>query len=236
MSTWPDIREAIARLLDDPRRALCSYPSPGSEIERDLPIQLGLVSTAEDVAADLHARFGDDVVLTVGALPYPPGRRPRFRGPTGKYTPPEEIDAGRARIAPERPIRIASGGVASVPLLLTNVGTEHIAVHTNGRVTGLLVDPSTLDRIGTATGPQRMPLVMFEAAPGEAVAVPMLVGTDSLRIDLGYVVPPGDWLIYAPLTIGSGPRTGAGRLALDTENLRTPYFPITVTTPAQQAT
>ncbi|MGI8697189.1 MAG: hypothetical protein ACR2JQ_11195 [Mycobacteriales bacterium] len=123
-----------------------------------------------------------------------------------------------------------------MPLLLTNVGTEHIAVHTNGRVTGLLVDPSTLDPVGTVTGAQRLLPVVFDARPGETVSIPVLIGTDSLRIELGYVVPPGDWLGYAPLTTGSGPRAGEGRLALDTEDLRTPYFPITVTTPAHQAT
>ena len=40
-----------------------------------------------------------------------------------------------------------------------------------------------------------MPLIRFSMPPGETVTVPVSVGTASFKRSLGYLVPPGEWMI-----------------------------------------
>ena len=55
---------------------------------------------------------------------------------------------------------------------------------------------------------------VFVVPPGETASVPLLVGTDSFRPELGYAVPPGEWGLRATLS----PELG-----------RTPVLPLTIT-------
>ncbi len=55
-----------------------------------------LAPWAAATAKELHQQFGDDIELTVGALPYPPGRqppRPPAAGPPPDLLDPHEIAA-----------------------------------------------------------------------------------------------------------------------------------------------
>jgi len=49
------------------------YPMPEVDESRQPPFEIGLEPWAAATAEELHRQFGDDVELTVGALPYPPG-------------------------------------------------------------------------------------------------------------------------------------------------------------------
>ena len=83
MTVWDELKPAIARLLDEQPGAFAGHPTLDSDLVRTPPFEIRLKPWAADVAEQLHRQFGDDVELTVGLLPYPPGRaRPGRDGRT----------------------------------------------------------------------------------------------------------------------------------------------------------
>jgi hypothetical protein len=84
MAGWEELRLTLARLLEDRPRAVTSYPGLDRDDGGTPPYPIGLAPWAEAVARDLHGRFGDQVDLTVGALPYPPGRAARRPRPSAE--------------------------------------------------------------------------------------------------------------------------------------------------------
>ena len=77
MTTWDELRVILIRLRNEQPGALLAFPNP-SRPEDQPPHQITLAPTAVAVAEDVHARFGGKVEITVGALPYPPGRPSRW--------------------------------------------------------------------------------------------------------------------------------------------------------------
>jgi|SRR6185437_9147614 hypothetical protein len=76
MTVWDELRPILTRLRDDHRETLLEFPDPRLGEGQPPPYQITLAPTAVAVAEDLHRRFGDNVQLTVGRLPYLPGRQP----------------------------------------------------------------------------------------------------------------------------------------------------------------
>jgi hypothetical protein len=178
-----------------------------------------LAPWAVAAAEDLHRQFGDDVDMTVGALPYPPGRRPRRlppAGPPADLLDPREIAAGLDGAATVR-----SGHTLRHGLLLRNLTGGDLQIATNGHLTSVIVDPATGEMAGGFAGAQQQPLIIFRIAPGRTQRVPLLTGTASFTPRLGYAVPAGHWGIQATLTLGTGPRGSPRR--------RTPVLPLTIT-------
>jgi hypothetical protein len=131
----------------------------------------------------------------------------------------------------DAPIVVASGRTVRGALRIHNLSADTVVICTNGQVTAQVVDPQTRVVVGGFAGGQILPGIYFSAAPGEAVVVPVLVGTASLSPDLGYVVPVGKWAIQVTLELEDEKAAGWGR---DTDRpgrrrLRTPLVPITVT-------
>src|SRR5690242_7456168 len=71
MGTWQALREDLLRLEQVEPFVLVTYPDPRSA-GASRPYSIALMADAEAVAADLHAKYGGNVELRVGALPYPP--------------------------------------------------------------------------------------------------------------------------------------------------------------------
>jgi hypothetical protein len=71
MSSWDELRLVLAELVADESRPLRTYPMPDVDKGRTPPFHISLAPWAVEVAAQLDARFGEDVVLTVGALHFP---------------------------------------------------------------------------------------------------------------------------------------------------------------------
>jgi hypothetical protein len=71
MAVWDELRVILTRLGDDEPSPLLQWPDPRDEQGQPPPYQITLAPTAGAVAADLHERFGEAVVLTVGACPIP---------------------------------------------------------------------------------------------------------------------------------------------------------------------
>ena len=90
------------------------HPMPEVDQSRQPPFTIHLAPWAVTTAEDLHSQFGDTVDLTVGALPYPPGRQRHYLPGTGQT-------AGGFAGAQGMPLiitRIAPGQAERIPLLV----------------------------------------------------------------------------------------------------------------------
>jgi hypothetical protein len=222
MDAWADLRIVLARLRTEQPGAVTGYPDPSAETGPPVPVTITLAPWAAATARDLYEQFGGGVRLTVGALPYPPGRAPagpRER-PPGPRRPAEPLDPAEMEAELDGPAVVRSGHTLRHGLLLRNLTGAEIVIATNGQVTAVVVDPGSGEVVGGFSGFQTLPLITFRAAPGETARIPLLVGTASFRPALGYAVPAGEWGIQADLTFGSG--------RADSVHRRTPVLPLTV--------
>jgi hypothetical protein len=216
LENWEALRLELLRLGEVSPRVLQGYPTPTPRYRRP-PVAIHLKPDTEAVAADLHDRFGDFVSLEVGALPYPPEL---------VVAPPDLARSARdlAPVAPtellvvlDGPLAIRSGRTATHHVLVTNLSSDAISIATSGNLYAKIVDPDTGATIGGYAGAIRLPLVRFGAEPTETVRIPLVVGTASYVMELGYAVPAGDWQLTAELRLEDG------------RVLVTPPLPLTIT-------
>ena len=112
MATWDELKIILARLAEASPGPLASWPGPAEDSARQPTFQIQLEPWAVEVAADLQARFGADVELTVGALRYPhrtlAGDGRLATGTAAGGRPDRDRDcAGRAVEDPFRSLRAA---------------------------------------------------------------------------------------------------------------------------------
>jgi hypothetical protein len=161
-------------------------------------LQIQLQPEQERLAATLLDKFGDAVDLKVGAFPYPMPpesnsevvRRPNISNSQISLITEDNVD-----VALLEPLEIISGRTGRGVLVFINRGRNEVVLNTNGWLTARVVDPLTGEVVGGFVGMQAMPLIRFSMPPGETVTVPVSVGTASFKRSLGYLVPPGEWMI-----------------------------------------
>ncbi|UIJ35996.1 hypothetical protein [Allobranchiibius sp. GilTou73] len=213
LATWERLRHDLLQLQSAEAHLLMRYPTPDPGYRRP-PVDIHLSADAETTAADLHHAYGDFVALQVGALPYPPKPQSsttrRTTAPTDQREP---ANPAEMHIALEAPLEIRSGQTRTHGLLLTNLGTEAIRVHTNGNLTATILNNSGAV-IGGYNGAQITPLIIFTAGPSETIRIPVLVGSASYQPELGYTIPPGTWHLTAPLDLADGRRLTTPALEL----------------------
>lgn len=223
MAVWDELRLALARLLEEQPGALRGYPDPSRSEGGPPPYAIRLAPWAEAAAGELSRRFGDQVDLTVGALPYPPDRPPR--GPQERRSrprkPAELLDPREAEAELDGSATVRSGHTLRHGLLVRNRTDGELQIATNGHVTAWIVDPRTGEEVGGFSGWQTLPLVMFRIAPGATERIPLLIGTASFTARLGYAVPPGSWGLQTTLDLAQDPGERVPR--------RTPVLPLTIT-------
>jgi hypothetical protein len=219
MTVWEELRAALVRLRDEQPGSLMQYPMPEADQAEEPPFTIRLAPWAIAAAEELHQQFGDNVDLTVGALPYAPGRQSWHPPATGQ--PPGLLDPREMVAELDGPAKVRSGHTLRHGLLLRNVTSRERQIATNGQVTAEVVDPQTGEVVGGFSGFQRLPLIIFRILAGQAERVPLLIGTASFTARLGYTIPPGSWGIQATLTLGTDSRTSPRR--------RTPVLPLTIT-------
>jgi hypothetical protein len=213
MTTWDELKLVLAELRDDHPCPLVMYPSPRHNGKP--PLRIRLAPWAAATAESLHKRFGDYVSLTVGTLPYPPGRaahRPRLPDQAVDPLHPDKVS-----VRLDGPAVVQSGHTLRHGLLIRNRTSGALRLSTNGQVTAVVVDPGTGRVVGGYSGAQGLPLLIVRVAPGETERVPLVIGTASFTPELGYAVPAGHWGVRVTLQLHSGPR----RL--------TPLMPLTIT-------
>ena len=223
MAVWDELRLIFARLLEEQPGALTGYPDPSRSEGGPPPYAIRLAPWAEAVAAELSRQFGDQVDLTVGAMPYPPGRPPHRpeRRQSPRREPAALLDPREVEAELDGPAVVRSGRTLRHGLLLRNHTGGELQIATNGHVTAGIVDPLTGEVVGGFSGWQTLPLVMFRIAPGGTERIPLLIGTASFAVRLGYAVPPGSWGLQATLDLAPDPREHIFR--------QTPVLPLTIT-------
>jgi hypothetical protein len=219
MTAWDELRVILIRLSDEQPHDLLGFPNPSRQEGQPPPYRITLAPTAVAAAEDLHTRFGDSVELTVGALPYPPGRPPQW--PPVTEPPAELLSPRQATVELDGPAVIRSGHTLRHRLLLWNHSGDHLKIPTNGHLTTTVVDPATGEVVGGFAGAQALPLITYRVAPAQTEPIPLLTGTASFTPRLGYAVPPGSWGIQATVSFGENLR--------DTLQRRTPVLPLTIT-------
>ena len=212
MAAWAELTNALGRLGGEQPGLVMQAPGPGSEP----PWAITLAAWGAGAAHALHEQFGDDVELTVGFLPYPPGH-PSPRGlPRARQEEAPPLDPGRASVELDGPATVRSGYSLTHGLLVSDRSGAGLRIATNGSIAASVIDPETGEIVGGYAGWQTAPLVTFEVAPGGTAQIPLLAGTASLTPGLGYAVPPGTWGLRAVLDL----RDEGRRL--------TPVLPLTV--------
>jgi hypothetical protein len=153
-----------------------------------------------EVAASLHERYGDAVVITVGAFPYPrieSGDASIFDSnrELPDWAPlPDEVS-----VSLEKGIEIRSGSHVRSTLTIRN--ETMLEVVTDQRIAPI-VDPTSGLVVGRYNGVLTMEWRRDRIPAGESKEVPILIGTASTQRDLGYSVPPGSWAIRVYLHLG----------------------------------
>ncbi|HWG62334.1 MAG TPA: hypothetical protein VG253_11535 [Streptosporangiaceae bacterium] len=222
MAVWDELRVILAGLRDDHPSPLLQWPDPREDEVAPAPYQITLEPWATAVAERLQERFGQAVVLTVGVLPYPPGREPD--GPVGHLTrmpSGELLDPSEVTVELEGIPVVRSGQTLHQGLLVHNLTGQEFTLATNGQVTAVVVNPQTGEVIGGFAGKQWMVGISFQVAAGMTERIPLVIGTASFDADLGYTVPPGSWGIQMPLELQRDQLTREQRL--------TPVLPLTIT-------
>ena len=220
MAVWDELNVALAWLRDQEPGTLMQYPMPDVDEGRQPPFVIWLAPWAAAIAEELHQQFGDDIELTVGALPYPPGRqppRPRAAGPPADLLDPHEIAAELAG-----PAVVSSGHTLRHGLLLRNLTGRELQIATNGQVTAAVVDPHTGGRgRGRIRG---LPASSADHLPGGA-------GTDRAGspADRHRQFHPPAWLHHPARRLGNPGNAHPRPHPRDSPRRRTPVLPLTIT-------
>jgi hypothetical protein len=221
MSTWDELRAVLLRLQEEQPGLLLAFPNPYSDRPQAPPFRIQLAPTAETLAEDFHQRFGDDLRLIVGNLPYPPGRRHAPPAPSPQPVP-ELLDPHQITVELDGPATVRSGHTADHGLLVKNLTEDELQIAaTNGQLMASVVDPSTGEIVGGFAGAQALALMRYRVAAGTVQRIPLLIGTASALPRLGYTVPPGSWGIQTVLDIRKDPRQALHK--------RTPILPLEIT-------
>jgi hypothetical protein len=221
------LRQALTALEEQHPGTLVRYPSLSAGVDSARPFRIRLAPWAVAAAEVLDRDFGEDVELTVGVLPYPPGRRPRRVRAGDRESGPlvpaevELLDPAEITAELDGPAEVHSGHTLRHALLLGNNSQHQIGIQTNGQITARIVDPQTGAVIGGFAGAQGLPRIIFRIDPGQRAPIPLVIGTASFDSRLGYTVPAGDWGVEATVKVIREP--GSFQLG------RTPVLPISVT-------
>jgi hypothetical protein len=185
----------LHRLREDRESPLRRYGNP---LQNNPPHRISLAAWGSEIAADLDARFGDLVAIEVGHLDYPAQTLKHSRDFSVR---PPLVDPQQVVIIPAEPQAVRSGRDLRSSIVVQNLTSEALVIQTNGVVQSVIVDPNDGTVVGSFAGAQHLPLVRFRVDPRATLTVPILVGTASLRPELGYAVPVGEWALEAILEV-----------------------------------
>lgn len=197
---WDAVRGDLQRLRAESPCPLMSFPDP-SDASREPPYAVELAAWAEDVAAALHATYGELVTLRVGAMSYPDCT---WGQPLLSRTIESDLaEAVGLVVTSPVALKVASGHVLRQDLDVTNDSSVTFELHTGGHLDTRVVDDGGR-LVGSYVGAVSAVLRKWRVAPGSTIQVPGLIGTASLDPELGYAVPPGEWQLVVLLATTSG--------------------------------
>jgi hypothetical protein len=157
----------------------------------------------EPFAASLDARFGDAIALTVGVLPYPPGRPlgSHERLPGGRNVPEYVAIDGLETELVLTSSRLSPGEDGRGHLVLRNRGTGPIARATGQPLAGRILDWETGQLVGGGYRAMRGTGKAIRLDPGDEDTIAVCFGTASYDPALGYLLPPGRYHVHVDLDV-----------------------------------
>jgi hypothetical protein len=163
-------------------------------------VTVDLPGTAEDVARELHERFGDAVVLKVGAHGYPFPDPPPPVQPVP--APQSTLQLAVSLLAIPDISVIPTGETVTGQVEITNTATgSELAFDTDQPLDGCLLE---LDQVvGISTGYQAGTGQQVRLGPGDRMSIPFLAGTDSHDLRSGATLPPGRYQLVVTIPIHS---------------------------------
>ena len=166
-------------------------------------VHVTLSPDCESFAASLDERFGDAIELTVGVLPYPPGRPlgSHARLPGGRNVPEyAAIDGVETELVLTTP-RLSPGEDGRGHLLLRNSGSGLIALASGQPLAGRVLDWETGRLVGGGYRGIAGTGKAIRLDPGGEDTIAVCFGTASYDPALGYCLPPGRYRVHVELDV-----------------------------------
>jgi hypothetical protein len=212
-----EVQAIVAKVADRLQSSAGRWFSYGPHLD---VVSVELHGNAEDIARELHDRFGDAVDLTVGAhsfpFPDPPPPAPLIPAPQSTV----RIDAAGLRAIPDSAV-ITMGETFAGQVEITNIGNdEQLVIDTDQPLLGQLLRGDHL--VSVFPGPVAGTGQHVRLDPGGRVTLPFFAGTDSLDLRTGAMLPPGGYQLVVVIPVHSF----AG--AQVREQLVTPPVPIDI--------
>jgi hypothetical protein len=197
MAGWESLRIDLQLLLQEQPDALIALPSPEVERRSERRFRVALAAWATEVAAMLHDKYGELVELQVGAMNFP-DRTPFVKGYRRQLHGVSAASVG-LEVEALSPLSIRSGWHRRDQVLVRNL-TSNTQVILAGLDLGSRVTNDAGEVVGQYVGPHSLIRREFPIEPHSSRSVPVLIGTASLKPELGYAVPPGRWWLTVSLT------------------------------------
>ena len=194
-------REVLA-ILAEVRHRLESAGSRWSSFGTRLDVvTVDLHGDAEDVARELHERFGDGVVLRVGAHDYPFADQPPPAAPLPGPRSTLQLAAAALVALPDSSV-VTAGATVTGHVEITNTANEdELAFDTSQPLAGWLLEDDQV--VGVSTGWTAGTGQQVRLGPGERLTIPFVAGTDSRDLRNGPTLPPGDYQLVVTVPIYS---------------------------------
>jgi hypothetical protein len=184
-ATEAQLDDAMREIVEMAGESFQSVGRGGGELH------LNLRADGEDVAAEVHAAYGELAEIVVGMLPYPDrfGGPPRCAPETGERASDAPLHV--ALVLDTDPV--ASGADFHGEVIITNTDSAPFDFQSGPTQTAVVYLPGAATPSGFFTG--GMDAIGFGArlAPAEAVTLDVIGGTASCDPVLGYALPPGSY-------------------------------------------
>jgi hypothetical protein len=161
-------------------------------------VSVGLRSTGEDLASQIHATYGEAVEIAVGLFPYPPPNPPQrgclhFQDAVQRHPPLATI------VAVEK--AVVAGTFYAGTVRITNTGLLPFQLDTSSNFSLFLFRPGDSDPTGLSEGGSMGTGFARSLDGGESVEFPASGGTASCDLALGYVLPAGTYAVRALIEV-----------------------------------
>jgi hypothetical protein len=222
--TYPDefelvlapVTEAELYAIQDEVVAMAGEYMQGAGSSSD-SVGVSLRADGEAVAAEIAAKYGDLVTITVGALSYP-DRTTGGLSLCRDLVPPPPT-APTSLVATLKPIEspVSSGRDFDAVVTVTNTGADVVSFESGSPLTALVYLPGTDEVVGIYTGGIAGVGVGADLGPGESIDIDVVGGTASCDPDLGYALPPGNYEVRVAVDQYEYPDGGFGLHAILSE-------------------
>jgi hypothetical protein len=203
LSHLEDIQAQLQQMATtDYRESFLGWGQSGDAID------IGLCADQESLAARLHVDYGSAVDITVGNFQYPPDSPPRssWRRPQFPVTStrPKQNEA----IIPNLEVAlhlssptVLAGKNGGGNVIFRNTGIAKIEFESGSPLVGEVVDPVTGETVGGFIGAIAGVGKVVSLSTDEETSIPFLFGTASFRIEMGYSLPPGEYLVSVQVPV-----------------------------------